>query len=98
MLFYTAVAVAATIASVEAIRIDPCDYFSQIDAYQEVQVSHVSALAEPVKPNPEDVKNGKVDPTKEDPVSADIKMSTYNVRVPPDANDQKMDEIVGKLQ
>ena len=41
MLFYTAVAVAATIASVDAIRIDACDDFSQIDAYQEVQVSHV---------------------------------------------------------
>ena len=69
-------------------RIDACEDFSQVNADQDVQVTTQEARADPVK---------KYDGT-EPQVTAVQKTSTFNVRVPSDANDQKVGEIVGNLQ
>ena len=58
-------------------RIDACEDFSQIDADQDVQVTTSEAKADPAKPY-----DGK-----EPQISANMKTSTFNVRVPADSND-----------
>ena len=59
----------------------------QTDALQDVQVTTSTARADPAK-----AYDGK-----EPQMSAEQKSSTFNVRVPSEANDQKLDEIMGKL-
>ena len=71
-----------TLTSTTLYRIDAVEDFSQIDVDQDIQVTSTHAKAEPEKPpNPKE-------PIKEPQITgAETKTTTFNVRVPGNAND-----------
>ena len=63
-------------------RIDACEDFSQIDVDQDIQVTTSHAKAEAEKP-----KNPKELPKEPSITGAETTTTTFNVRVPGNAND-----------